>query len=220
MPVQRPSINKALLQAQLAKFYAHPVSQVSSALVLSLLCIMFFALVAIKPTLDTMGELIKQIDEKHDVDDKLSLKIGALATAQKELTTKAASANALSVAVPNTPDFTHLLLMIEKLASEHNVTFISLLAPQMPVERPEPSTPPTNIESIPLNLSLTGSYQDLFAFLKDLQNLQRIVLIDRVDIVPPSQQDDQSLSMSVALRAFAFTNTVATKTTSTTPGAR
>ena len=51
---------------------------------------------------------------------------------------------------------------------------------------------------------MTGSYPDLSSFLKDLYSLQRIIVIDRIDILPPTDQDTTVLNMSVAMRAFAF----------------
>jgi Tfp pilus assembly protein PilO len=215
MPVQRPSLQKLLLQVKLNKFYAKPVARVSLGLVLSILTILFFAIVAIKPTLDTMAELIKQIEEKQQIDRKLSLKITALASAQTELATKEAPSAILDKAIPSTPDFNILLSMIEKIGSERGITFNSLLVTTVPKERSATISATTltanNIESIPVSLSINGTYSQLFTALQDLQNLQRLVTIDRVEIVPPANSDDTNLNMTISLRAFALSNTPQTK---------
>ena len=204
MPTQRPSLNKLILQAQLNKFYSHPIARVSLGLILTILTLVFFALVAIRPTLQTMAELIRTIDDKKIIDQKLSLKIAALSSAQAELATKAEAANILDVAVPSTPTFSLLLKEVEKLISEHDVTLISLIAQSVPIERDPTTVATTDLQSIPLTITLNGSYTNLLETLRQMYSLQRILVIDRVDMLPPSDQDTETLNMSVAARAFAF----------------
>src|SRR5260221_510867 len=189
MPIQRPSLQKIIIQAQLNKFYSHPVARVSFGLVLTILTVVFFALVAIKPTLQTMAELIRTIDDKKVVDQKLSQKIAALSSAQAELATKQTAAKILDVAIPSTPEFTLLLKEIEKLVSEQNITLISLIAQSVPIERDAVSSSLSDLQSIPLTLTVTGSYENLMTMLKGLYSLQRVLVVDRVDILPPSDQD-------------------------------
>lgn len=201
---QRPSLNRLLLQAQLNKFYSHPVARVSVGLVLTIITVVFFALVAIQPTLQTMAELIKTIEDKKVVDQKLSAKIATLSIAQAELASKQEAANILDVAIPSTPTFPLLLKQIEKLISEQDVTLTSLTAQGVPIERDPTTVTTTDLQSIPLTLTVSGSYPDLIATLTSLYSLQRILVIDRVDLLPPSDQETQTLNMSVAMRAFAF----------------
>lgn len=204
MALQRPTLNKIIIQAQLNKFYSHPVARVSLGLVLTIITVIFFALVAIRPTLQTMAELIKSIDDKKIVDQKLSAKIAALSSAQAELASKQDAAGILDVAVPSTPTFTNLLKQIEKLISLHSVALTSMTVQSVPTERDPATVLTTEYQSIPLTLTATGSYDNLIATLHDLYSLQRILAVDRVDLLPPSDQDTSSLTMTVALRAFAF----------------
>lgn len=204
MPLQKPSLNKIIIQAQLNKFYSHPVARVSFGLILTIVTIVFFALVAIKPTLETMAELIRSIDDKKIVDQKLSLKIAALSSAQAELASKQDAAKIIDVAVPSTPQFTLLLKEVEKLVSVHGVSMTSLVAQSVPTERDPSKVLTADFQSIPLTLTMSGSYEDLTSTLRDLYSLQRILVIDRIDILPPSDQDTKSLTMTVAVRAFAF----------------
>ncbi len=218
MPIQRPTLQKIMIQAQLNKFYSHPVARVSMGLVLTILTVVFFALVAIKPTLQTMAELIRTIDDRKIVDQKLSQKIAALSSAQAELASKQQAAQILDVAIPSTPTFTLLLKEVEKLISEQNVTLVSLIAQSVPTERDPKTSSISDLQSIPLTLTVTGSYENLIATLKSLYTLQRVLVVDRVDILPPSDQDTTTLNMSVALRAFAFgsdPNAALKKTTGT-----
>ncbi len=202
--VQRPSLNKLLIQAQLNKFYSHPVAKVSFGLILTILAVTFFAMVAIKPTLETMANLIKQIDDRKAVDQKLSLKIAALSTAQSELANKQLASQVLDIAVPSTPSFPLLLKQIEKAATENGVTISTLLTQTVPIERDPATVTTTDLESIPLTLTVNGSYEGILGMLATLTNMQRVLVIDRIDILPPTEKDVAVLNMSVSIRAFAF----------------
>jgi Tfp pilus assembly protein PilO len=202
--VQRPSINKIILQQQLNKFYSHPVARVSFGLILTILAVTFFGLVAIKPTLETMANLIKQIDDRRIVDQKLSLKIAALSAAQTELSSKQQASAILDQAVPSTPTFPQLLKQIEKAAAENNVTIGTLITQTVPIERDPTTVITTDLESIPINVSVGGDYTGILGMLSTLTNMQRVLVIDRIDILPPSEKDTGVLNMSVSMRAFAF----------------
>lgn len=217
-PSTKPSLRRLLIQAQLNKFYSHPVAQVSLGLVLTIVAIVFFALVAIRPTLNTMAELIKQIEDKKQMDQKLSLKITALSTAQAELATKQTDALVLDRAVPSTPLFSHFLKQIEKTCSQNQVTIISLTTQAVPIERdPQTIQGGTNLESIPITLSVRGTYSQLLLVLRQISGLQRLVVIDRVDIFPTTDGDENTLNMSLSLRAFVFSATPAPKAVKSAP---
>jgi Tfp pilus assembly protein PilO len=201
-----------MLQAELTKFYNHPVAQISAGLIMTILAVAFFAFIAIKPTLETMAELIKEIDEKRTVDQKLSLKITALSSAQAELASKGEKAKVIDEAVPSTPEFTRLLKMVERLTAERNVIFTSMIVPTIPIER-DPLKKGTEVESIPLSVNFSGTYSDLYALLNDMQTMRRTLIIDRVDIVPSTDKENTNLNLSVSVRAFAFSPTVQKKKT-------
>lgn len=199
-----------MIQMELNRFYEKPVARVSAALVFSIVCVGFFGAFAIRPTLQTMAELIKQIDEKKDIDQKLTQKIAALTTAQRELSQKQSQFALLDIAIPASPQFTQLLTVVEKVAVEQGVVFTSASIQKVPVEREQPLLPNqkqtnVNLESLPFTLTFTGSYEQLTGMLRELGNLQRILVVDRYDIIPTSEGSSDVLTMSVSLRAFAFT---------------
>lgn len=208
---QRPSLNRLILQAQLNKFYSHPVAQVSLGLILTIMAVAFFALVAIKPTLETMANLIKQIDDRRNVDQRLSVKISALSTAQSELASKQGASQVLDAAVPSTPNFTQLLKQLEKAAAENRVVIGTMLTQAVPIERDPNAIKTLEVESIPITMTVSGSYADVRNMLATLSNMQRILVIDRVDILPPTEREVTILNMSVAMRAFAFGTTAVSR---------
>ncbi len=213
MPIQRPSLRKTLLQIQLNRFYDKPIARVSLTLILSLLCIGFFAIAAIKPTLETMAQLIRNIEQQKEIDQKLTQKITALTVAQRELSQKESSFAVLDTAIPSTPKYNELLTALEKIASERQVVFVSAIAQEVPIEKTSipislqsSADVPLELESFPLTLSFSGEYESLIGILEDLQNLRRVLLIDRFDMNPSQQQEASNiLSLNVFVRAFGFT---------------
>ena len=69
---------------QIWKFYQKPSAKVSSALLLTIFTTIFFAIFAIKPTLVTVAELLKTIEDQEEVVGKLKKKAASLAQAQEE----------------------------------------------------------------------------------------------------------------------------------------
>jgi len=67
----------------LDRFYHNPVAMVSFELFLSIAAILFFAVFAIRPTLLTMSDLIKEIEDKRKLDSQMEQKVAALSSAQE-----------------------------------------------------------------------------------------------------------------------------------------
>jgi Tfp pilus assembly protein PilO len=212
MAIQRPSLQKTLIQMDLNRFYDKPVTRISVALIMSLLCIGFFALAAIRPTLETMAQLLKQIDEKKALDVKLTQKISALSSAQRQLNDKENLFPLISLAVPNSAEFNDLVVVMEKLATDHQVAFGAAQIEKVPLEDPVGKVgSSTKLVSYPITLSFTGSYDNLIALMKEMSNLKRVIVIDRFDITPNTSDQASNLVLTLAIRAFSF-HQVGTKT--------
>jgi Tfp pilus assembly protein PilO len=208
MPIQRPSLDKTIIQIELNRFYEKPVTRISVALILTLISISFFALAAIRPTLQTMAQLLKQIDEKKTLDTQLSQKIQALTVAQKNLLEKEPLFPALAIAIPPSANFSTLMTVIEKVASENQVVFNSAQIQKVPLEEKIniTATGRLNLVSYPITLSFSGSYENLINTMKKLQSLKRIIVVDRFDV--SNQKSDQAtenvLTLTMSVRAFSF----------------
>src|SRR3989344_635027 len=62
----------------LRKIYEQPIVKVSFFVLLSFMTVTFFSLLAIRPTLTTIGLLVRAIEDKRAVDAALDKKIAAL----------------------------------------------------------------------------------------------------------------------------------------------
>jgi hypothetical protein len=106
------------LSETLLSFYNQPVARVSIELFLTVGTVVFFAIFAIRPTLVTMSNLIKELEEKRTLDAQLSEKIAGLSSAQTQYLLQQPRLALLDEAIPLQPQFYEALTMIERSASD------------------------------------------------------------------------------------------------------
>src|SRR5258708_18911937 len=98
MATRQAQLNQALFQ-----FYDRPVAKVSMELVFSVVMVIVFAVFAIRPTLVTMANLSKEIQDKKDLKDQLGQKAAALNTLQAQYLALQNRLPVLDNALPTTP---------------------------------------------------------------------------------------------------------------------
>jgi Tfp pilus assembly protein PilO len=103
------------LQQALLDFYKNPVAMVSLELIFSILAVVFFAVFAVKPTLQTMSLLVKEIEDKRALDEQLAQKIASLNTAQAQYQQFSSQFYLLDEAMPKTASLMTGLKIVEKL---------------------------------------------------------------------------------------------------------
>lgn len=167
--------------AALNKFYAQPVARVSFELFVTIAAVLFFAVFAIRPTLLTMSDLIKEIDEKRELDQQLTQKIAALNTSQTVFLNLQDRLAVLESSMPTQPNVVTALKIIEKLASDRNMVISALSLQDFPTDTPE-NVPFTNLSrrTFLVNLSVTGQYPVIRQFVEDLRQNQRMFIVESV----------------------------------------
>lgn len=184
----------------LADFYHKPVAKVSLELFLSIGAVLFFAVFAIQPTLVTMSDLIKELEDKRELDQKLQQKVAALSTAQTNYQQIEPQLQYLEEAIPSSPRLIEALLLIEKTASEKGVVIDSLRVGEVPEEVEADLTKAnTRRVAIPISMSISGSYPTLRSYLIDLINLRRTFVIDTISFSRSSGRGSESLRATVTL---------------------
>lgn len=192
---KKQQITKILLD-----FYKKPVAKVSAELFLSIGAVLFFAVFAIQPTLITMSDLIKELEDKREIDQQLSQKIAALSTAQTTYLQLEPQIPLLYEAIPTRPKVKESLLMLEKLASDRNLVIESIVIRQVPKEiEADITKSSTERVSIPVTISLTGSYPNISGYLEAVLSLRRTFIIDSIVFSRNDDRGIESLRASVTL---------------------
>ncbi|MBU0618955.1 type 4a pilus biogenesis protein PilO [Patescibacteria group bacterium] len=192
----------------LRELYQKPIVRTYSLLVLTLLTVSFLGLTAIKPTLTTIAQLIKEIEDKRIVTQQLTKKIESLSQAQIEFQRIRPKLDGLDQAIPKQPAFANLVWEIEYLAAKHQVNLIDfqigkvVLLGEDKVQNLDNSD--QQAVKITLALNLGGEFNNLRQFVNDLENLQRIIQVAEVNFSTDSKKKDETEPLELSLVTEAF----------------
>ncbi len=169
------------LSSALNHFYQNPVAKVSIELILTIGLVLFLGVFAVRPTLLTMSDLIKEIDDKKALDRKLAQKIAALASAQTEYLSLENRLSVLEEAIPSNPDVVRDLKILEKMASDSRVIITSVSIEELP--KPILGELPfekLNRSTIVTKVNVSGDYPTIRAFAENLKNSRRTFVIESI----------------------------------------
>ena len=222
------------LNRTLRQFYDRPVAKVSLELVFSLLAVIFFALFAIRPTLVTMSDLVKEINDKTALDNRLKEKIASLTSAKDEFEASEPRFAVLEQAIPGTPRFEEALLLIEKTASNYKLPITAIQLREIPkgsITAPNGSpptpelAPPSAVTSTdnpqaaagsiavkpkrvrlskPVSITVEGEYPTIRAFITDLGNLQRQLTVDAISFQVTDELSKKKLRATLTISIQYF----------------
>lgn len=199
------TIDQKEISKALAKFYSNPIAEVSLELIFSLFAIIFFALLAIRPTLQTISGLIAEINEKKELEQQLQKKISALSTAQDEYQRLSYEIELLDQTIPSRPELVKTLKVIEKHATENNIVITSIRIPEIPDEMSQ-LKPNAILARVDLYISLriTGDYPSIRNFMSSLHQYRRMIVVEEVSFVVDDLITTQQLNANLSVRIPYF----------------
>lgn len=195
------------LLSLVTRFYEQPVARVSFELFITIMVIMFFAVFAIRPTLLTMSDLIKEIQDKRSLDQSLTQKVAALSTAQTEYLNLQSRLSILDRAIPPEPELVTALKILEKLASENQIAILTIGTGKLPQQRPTsastPTTPPTR-QNLTFIISIVGDYASIRNFISSLQSTQRMIIVESIIFTINQEQNTKALEANITVNMPYF----------------
>lgn len=194
------------LNKMLWQFYEKPVAKVSLEVFFSIAVVIFFAVFATRPTLLTMSDLVKEIQDKEALDLKLGQKIAALSTAQAEYISLQDRLAVLDKAIPSSPHFAEAVAILEKVASDHNLAIYSVEAQEVPKETDGQTLSITEMTRLsrPISITVQGDYSSIQAFVGDIHNLQRTMVVDSVLFYLNTQKSQAKLQATIVVSIQYF----------------
>jgi hypothetical protein len=160
-------------------------------IILSLSAISFFSIFAIRPTFLTISTLLKEINSKKEVIAKMDTKIKNLQTARSILDQESLRIPILDLSVPIFPQPQTFVHQIEGIAASAQTQILGIRVDETPLKGNNPVKNsaekditgfPADVGGMGFSVSTTGSFQNLFSFLKDLENLRSPVKISILGI--------------------------------------
>lgn len=193
------------VRGELEKFYAKPIAKVSLELLLSLSTVMFFAVFALRPTLTTMTQLTREIEDKKEVDAALSRKMAALATAQNEYQTYQERFGILNESIHDQPTLETALFYLEYLVRRENISLASLRIETFPLgelssvsgdgDADNLSTTPVaqEIGVYAIQTSFEGDYSNILAFFVALESIRPLFAVESFTLTSGTNPDNPSM---------------------------
>jgi Tfp pilus assembly protein PilO len=151
-----------------------------TTLVLTIVALSFFGLFAISPTLSTIANLNKQLDDNKYVDQQLQTKINNLYTLQQQYAQIGGDLPYVYDAVPKDPQVPLLAGQVQAIAKNSGVTLIGFQTFEAQV--PDPSTPVKDSYAYTFSLSASGSYDNISTFANSMLGMQRVISLDIISI--------------------------------------
>lgn len=172
----------------LRKIYERPILKVSFFVLLSFMTVTFFSLLAIRPTLTTIGLLVREIEDKREVDAALDKKIAALNLLQGTLGSLGEELVLIENVLPPDAAADRLMQTFEYLAGQHNVTLVAAdIDPETVTIRQSSEAEVEVVAEVPVSLTVGGEFIGVKAFLGALERLDRIIVLNEVMMLSSSQ---------------------------------
>ncbi|MEK7061019.1 MAG: type 4a pilus biogenesis protein PilO [Patescibacteria group bacterium] len=173
-------------------------TQKFTTLILTLIALSFFGLFAINPTISTIAELNKELEDNRLVDQKLGQKISNLTALQQKYTNLQPDLPIILNAIPKTPEVPLFAAQVQSVANSSNVAIDSFQTFEVEINKNPNSR---QYSSFTFALTAEGTYNDLSNFLSNLSNMQRIA---GIDILSLTKRSGTSNSLQLTLKGKAF----------------
>lgn len=165
-------------------------------LLLSVISISILIVFAIKPTVVTITDLITRINSEKETANSLDTKIKNLGIAQNLYNQEESNINLLNSAVPDNADVATYIRQIEGLIQKNSLNTTSITVSQVPLIGS--SSISTNATAgVSSSITVSGTYENLQNFIKDLENLRRPAILTKVNLL----STDSGLTLTVTPNA-------------------
>jgi len=172
--------------------YKRPEIRASLEVILSVFTVTILVFAAIRPTLTNIVSLQKKIEDLEVVNKKADNKIAQLLNAQNQLSTFRSSLRLYDEAVPDNFSYTDGAKRLEYVAKKNNLAVETVTFPGYTIISggkivgewsSKLVKPVANILSEELLFNIIGKPQDIIIFLKEIENMDRLVSLNSVSII-------------------------------------
>lgn len=216
-------ISPRTLQSQYQRYYRSleptirkPKTRSYSTVIFFFLVVALFGWYAIKPTIQTILFLQREIKDKTALNETMDQKLNALIDAQSAYESATDKLPLLSQAVPDVSEAVTISSRIQQLANEQHASLSAIQISTVPLTPPQ-ATPSAvksfarKLQQYPVSVTVEGSFPEIKNFLAALLGLRRLVSIEAVTMTVSKEPSTVGAPKSVvraALRVTAYYNTL------------
>jgi len=179
-------------------------------ILLSLATISIFSIFALKPTMVTITELVKEIRKKEGVVKQLDSKISTLATAQRVFSEQQANINLLDLALPKTLSPETFSRQMEGIANVDGISFKGMTVGKAvlagtdtsKLSKEESRAIPQGASAAVFSANYSGSFESISSFLKHLESMRRPPILVSSAISKSSSKDASPDTLNFVLSGY------------------
>ena len=175
-------------------------TQKFTTIVLTLIASIILGLFAINPTLSTIANLQKQLDDNKFVEQKLEQKINNLSILQQKYSLIEPDLDSIKNAVPQTPETTALLGQIQAVAKESDLSIVNMQTSQ--VDFPPIIIGQQKYSAFNVSISVQGKYAQMASFINEVVNIQRIIVINTATI--SKNTDNNAVALRLVINGTVY----------------
>lgn len=172
-------------------------TQIYLMLSLTFISLSFLGIFAINPTLTTIVELNKKLDDSIFVSHSLETKIENLSSLNTQYEYLSDTWPLVNRAIPGTPQVVPVLGQIQTIAKNNNVTLTDLQSYQVDLTKNIIQSKYIKAASFVFSATVTGPRDNLLQFVKAISRFDRVIAIESINFLNEGSQ-------SVTIRAQAF----------------
>lgn len=155
-------------------------TQLITTLILTFVALTFFGIFAINPTLTTIVDLHKQLEDSEYTKQELTTKIANLSSLQQKYAALGGDLPYIEEAIPKSAAATKLAGQLHSLTQESNLTIRNLRISQVKLAGGSPAGPKGL--SYTFILEAEGTYEDMMEFASNVTTFNRIVTVEIISI--------------------------------------
>jgi Tfp pilus assembly protein PilO len=187
-----------------------PKNRLYTAVIFSFLAIALFGWYAIRPTIQTIIYLQRDIIDKTTLDRQMEEKINSLVQAQASYEEAINLLPVLDDAIPDTPDAIDAIIQIKNLIATTQATLssvrvsdVALVTNSLQAKTKQPAK-----SDFLMTLTVSGIYQEVETFIQSLVTMRRILTIEQVAFIPSketatvSQPTGKIIKLTLQLKAY------------------
>lgn len=187
-------------------YLTKPHVKISLELLMTLLAVSFFALFALRPTVNTITELLSNIKSQEEINAKLDEKIKNLSLAGAVWTQEDKRRFLVNQALPQEPQPDGYLRQIEGLSARNSVSLIALsvqgvllFGKEIKVENTQQNKQNRQgANTLSVSFTVSGSYKSLLAFIDELENLRRIIKVESLSFGPGKGKNSDAILLTIS----------------------
>lgn len=170
-------------------------------LALTFAAISIFGLFAINPTLSTITQLHKQIEDMETLKEALTVKSASLSKLESSYQNIAQDISQLMIVIPQIPNAPYLMGQLLALSQKNSVTITNMQSLQVDLQKQRQENQES---SFVFTVDAEGGYEDLMRFVTDLSSANRLLTYEKLTMSSAEGGSATAGGVRLSIRARAF----------------